>query len=191
LWEQSYKSGFYPWQRQNLNPAFNHWFGGGNTDHLKDGTILVPGCGTSLEPLEFAKRGARVICMDIAPSAIEIQKHIFLDRNQNGIFVCADLEKWRPTAPVDIVYEQTCLCAIQPKLRRDYENFVYDSLRPRGTLFALFMQTRGSGGPPFHCDVDEMKKLFSANRWQWDASDAIKSEHPLGVTELGYVLTRH
>jgi methyl halide transferase len=187
LWEQSYKSGFYPWQRQTLNAAFRTWFDGGMT---KGSTVLIPGCGTSLEPLEFAVQGAAVTCLDIAPSAIEMQRRLFEKQNQTGTFICADLAMMRPITPVDIIYEQTCLCAIQPERRPDYERFVYDSLRPSGTLFALFMQTRGPGGPPFHCAIEDMRHLFSADRWHWDSGKGLRSEHPLGVTELGYVLTR-
>ena len=49
-------------------------------------------------------------------------------------------------------------------------------------------QTGEAGGPPFHCDLDAMAELFAPNRWVWE-NTPLRSEHPLGVYELGYRLT--
>jgi methyl halide transferase len=187
LWEASYKSGFCPWQRQTLNPAYAIWF---DQQLVRGTTVVVPGCGTSLEPVEFARHGAIVTCLDIAPSAIEMQRVSFKQHKLDGLFVCADLAKWRPQEPVDVIYEQTCLCAIHPYQRHDYEHFAHDVLKPGGTFFGLFMQTGGKGGPPFHCAMEDMKALFPGGRWDWQQEEAVKSTHPLGVTELGYKLRR-
>ena len=31
----------------------------------------------------------------------------------------------------------------------------------------LFMQTDAVTGPPFHCDIDAMRRLFAAPGWAW------------------------
>ncbi|PJA33792.1 MAG: thiopurine S-methyltransferase, partial [Zetaproteobacteria bacterium CG_4_9_14_3_um_filter_53_7] len=91
--------------------------------------------------------------------------------------------------PFDAIYEQTCLCALQPTQWSDYEQWLYNHLKPGGQLLALFMQTNAEGGPPFHCDVTEMKPLFAASRWLWpDNGDTVP--HPSGRHELAHLLIR-
>lgn len=102
-----------------------------------------------------------------------------------------DVLTFTPPVLFDAVYEQTCLCAIEPTRRADYEAKIYDWLNPRGKVFVLFMQTSKSGGPPFDCNIDEMKRLFIEARWHWPDSDLIKFPHPSGkLFELATVLTR-
>jgi methyl halide transferase len=188
MWEASYKSGFHPWQRREINPAFRAWF---NKDASLEGlSVLVPGCGTSLEPVEFAKRGARVTCLEIAPTALEDQRRQFGEAALQGQMIVADVTVWSPPEHFDVIYEQTCLCAMPPKDRSAYEQFAFRALKSSGALYCLFMQTGGSGGPPFHCDIAQMKALFSPARWNWAPDSPIRSNHPLGVHELGFVLKR-
>ena len=70
-----------------------------------------------------------------------------------------------------------------------YEAQLAQWLRPGGTLLALFMQTTDPDGPPFHCAIDQMQQLFDPSRWEWHGT-ALRSDHPLGVYELGFRLTR-
>jgi methyl halide transferase len=190
MWEQSYKSGFFPWQRREINPAFHHWFDSSGASALKELSVLIPGCGTSLEPVEFAKRGAHVTCLELAPTALEDQQRQFKKAVQLGSMIVADVTTWSSTQPFDSIYEQTCLCAMPPKDRAAYEKFAFRALKPNGLLYSLFMQTRGAGGPPYHCDVSEMRGLFSADRWDWGNQPPFRSDHPLGVHEIGFVLRR-
>jgi SAM-dependent methyltransferase len=189
-WETSYQIGIAPWQRSGLNPAFWDLFGREDRGALCGLRVLVPGCGTSHEPVEFARRGALVTAIDIAPSAIAAQTQSFQVARVLGELVCADILSWRGTQKFDLVYEQTCLCAIEPDDRVAYEAAVAASLTTNGRLFALFMQTGGRGGPPFHCDVNDMRKLFGPSRWAWPSETPIRSDHPVGVFELGFVLRR-
>jgi len=45
----------------------------------------------------------------------------------------------------DAIYEQTCLCAIQPEQRADYERCLFSWLKPAAILYAMFMQTGAAG----------------------------------------------
>ena len=39
--------------------------------------------------------------------------------------------------------------------------------------------------------IDEMRELFSEDRWTWPERDPVKSPHPKGdVHELGYILVK-
>ena len=59
-----------------------------------------------------------------------------------------------------------------------------------GQLFILFMQTERPGGPPFHCDLSEMRRLFSQARWHWSDEPPLKVPHSAGFVEQGCVLGR-
>jgi hypothetical protein len=111
--------------------------------------------------------------------------------------VLADVLQWMPDAPVDAVYEQTCLCALHPDDWLRYADRLHAWLRPGGRLFALWMQFQRAGaaegrveGPPYHCDINAMRALFPAERWQWPAPPYAAVPHPIGATELAVVLRR-
>ena len=105
--------------------------------------------------------------------------------------------EWQPPAPLDLVYEQTCLCALHPDHWRRYADQLHLWLKPGGRLLALFMQARrdsaGSGvveGPPYHGDINAMRALFPASRWVWPAPPYVAVAHGQGWAELPVVLTR-
>jgi hypothetical protein len=185
-WEARYQESSVPWERTGLNPAFVAW-----QSWLRDhqgGTVVVPGCGRSPELQVFADMGFNVIGVDLSPSAAQFQETALAAKGLDGKLVVSNLFDWSPDTPVDFVYEQTCLCALKPDHWRAYENLLTGWLRPGGTLLALFMQTGESGGPPFHCEKAAMEQLFSEERWIWGET-SVRSEHPLGVHELGFRLT--
>jgi SAM-dependent methyltransferase len=128
---------------------------------------------------------------DIAPSAITVQRQAFEEAGHKGEFIAQDFLSWQSGAhSFDLAYEQTCLCAVGRDQRQAYEEAMWDALRPGGKLFALFMQTGGRGGPPFHCGLKEMKDIFTLGRWDWDEAPPFRSDHPIGVHELGTVLRK-
>jgi hypothetical protein len=102
----------------------------------------------------------------------------------------ADLLHWQPEQPFVAVYEQTCICALEPAHWAEYEQRLYDWLVQGGRLFALFMQTGRAGGPPFDCPMPDMRALFAQPRWRWPDDRALEVPHPNGLTELGFVITR-
>ncbi|MFN3188907.1 MAG: hypothetical protein ACE361_00155 [Aureliella sp.] len=90
---------------------------------------------------------------------------------------------------MDAIYEQTCLCAISPRQRTDYERILHACLKKGGRLFALFMQTDASEGPPFHCDLQAMKELFPGERWSW-LGEQFTLGHPSGMKEVAINLAK-
>ena len=95
--------------------------------------------------------------------------------------VQADLFEYSPPSPFDAVYEQTCLCAIDPRRRPDFEQQVHSWLETGGQLILLAMQTGNSDeGPPFHCDLTDVRDLFSSSRWKWETGPPIRLDHPGG-----------
>jgi hypothetical protein len=64
-----------------------------------------------------------------------------------------------------------------------------------GRLYALWMQVIRAGaaeglveGPPYHCDVNAMRALFPASRWEWPPPPYTRVPHPRGWGELALVL---
>jgi hypothetical protein len=186
-WENRYRQGAIGWERRGLNPAFLDWRGSGA---LAPCRILIPGGGRSLEPLALAESGFDVTVVDAAPTAVATQR-ARLDRIKvTARIEQADLFAWDPDRPFDAIYDQTCLCALPPALWPNYARRLHRWLRPGGSLFVLFMQTQPSGGPPFHCDIDAMRRLFAAPGWGWPDALPGKVALPPGRAEQPAVLRR-
>jgi len=185
-WEARYHEASVPWEREGLNPAFQRWQ---RWLQSHSGTAIVPGCGRSPELCALAQLGWRVTGVDLSETAAGFQQQQLHSAGLTGHVTACNLFDWQPAQPADLVYEQTCLCALNPDHWVAYEAQLAQWLRPGGTLLALFMQTTDPDGPPFHCGIDQMQQLFDPSRWEWHGT-ALRSDHPLGVYELGFRLTR-
>lgn len=190
-WDTRFRDENTPWERRQLHPAAAHWLESGV---LAPGlTVMVPGCGRAPEVVAFARAGLTVIAGDVSPTALAWQRDRLKEAGVTAALVEGDMLAWRPDAPVDLVYEQTFLCAIPPRLREDYETALTHWLKPGGRLLALFMQKAERGGPPYGCALEAMHDLFPAERWVWPADEAfIAWPHPSlnGKPELGGVLVK-
>lgn len=186
-WETRYQTGQTGWDRGQTSPALHRWL---NTGDLKPGRILIPGCGRGYEVIELALLGFGVTAIDIASSAIEWLEQKLSEEKTSARVMQVDLLKWETEKPFDAIYEQTCLCALNPKQWNAYEQKLHQWLKPRGKVFTLFMQTHQEGGPPFHCDMGEMKQLFPESRWNWNNRSGKRIPHPSGREELAFILEK-
>lgn len=186
-WDEKYQTGMPGWDRRGVSPALLHWL---ETGALSPCRILIPGCGHGHEVLELARRGFQVWGLDIAPTPLARLKVRLDQAGLTARLVQADALAWQPVQPFDAIYEQTCLCALAPEEWPAYAAQLLRWLRPGGLLFALFMQTGRSGGPPYHCDRGEMLTLFSPERWEWMEPPHREVAHPNGLFEYAAVLRR-
>lgn len=186
-WETRYRDGHAPWDREGTSPALHHWL---DTGILTRGRVLVPGCGRGHEVVQLARLGYEVTALDIAPTAIAFLTKQLKAEGLRAEVVHTDVFAWQPTRRYDVIYEQTSLCALPPAQWPEYVDRLHRWLRPGGDLFALFMQTGRPGGPPFHCELSTMKRLFPPERWQWPRGPALEVPHSVGFVEKGYVLRR-
>ncbi len=186
-WEERYRGGATTWERRGLNPAFLGWR---ELGALAPCRILVPGAGRSLEPLALAEAGFDVTVVDAAPTAVAAQRARFDRIKAPARVEQADLFAWDPDRPFDAVYDQTCLCALPPALWPNYARRLHRWLRPGGSLFVLFMHMDGPGGPPFHCDLDAMRRLFAAPTWVWPDVLPGRVDHPPFRSEQPAILRR-
>jgi methyl halide transferase len=184
-WEAKYREGRTGWQRPGVNPALAAWCESGA---LKPCRILMPGAGRSAEPAFLAQAGFDVTVVDLAPSAVAFQQAELAATG--GQVILADLLEWQPERLFDAIYDQTCLCALPPELWEAYARRLAGWLHPGGVLAALFMQTGGAGGPPFHCSLARMHELFPAAEWSWPETLPPEVPHPAGFREQPALLRR-
>lgn len=195
FWQSRFESGSTPWDRGAPNPQLKQWM---DTGAIAAGDrILVPGCGRGWEVAELAAGGARVTGIDYAPGALTACRILLDSRALEAELVEADVLRWEPDAPVDLVYEQTCLCAMHPDHWQQYAARLHAWLRPGGRLLVLFLQAPGVEsqqgfikGPPYHCDIHAMRALFPSDRWNWPKPPYLQQPQQNGNMELAVVLTR-
>ena len=199
FWQQRFESNQTPWDRQAANPQLSTWLQGGT---IGVGTrVLVPGCGSGYELVQIAQHGCEVIGVDYAPAALaraaEQLQSLTPAQRARVQLAQADVLHWRPDAPVDFIYEQTCLCALHPDHWQTYAAQLQHWLPPGGRLLALFAQAPKPGaadgliqGPPYHCDINAMRALLAPPRWHWPKPPYARVPHPMGMHELALVLDR-
>ncbi|HZH08188.1 MAG TPA: methyltransferase domain-containing protein [Lautropia sp.] len=217
FWQGKFDARTTPWDRGGVSPQMEEWVRTGQLAPLRrdqaqggsePGTatrVLVPGCGSGHEVAMLAERGFDVTAVDFAPAAIERTRERLrgLLQSKSGSQVArvevveADLLTYEPEERFDAIYEQTCLCALYPDHWRHYADKLFGWLQPGGRLFALFMQSPRDGsrsgfveGPPYHCDINGMRALFPAERWDWPKPAFPQVAHPSGTAELAVVLSR-
>jgi len=186
-WERRYQDGKTGWDRGEPNPALEHWLAAGA---VPQGRVLVPGCGHGYEIAELIRAGCQVTAVDIAAQPVQRLRGELSGLGLKASVIQADLLQWQPEGAFDAIYEQTCLCAIDPSHWPEYEHRLADWLVPGGRLLALFMQTGQAGGPPFNCALPDMRSLFTETRWEWPDDQPLRVSHPSGLVEEGYLITR-
>jgi SAM-dependent methyltransferase len=178
FWEDLYRAGNPGWDLEE--PALplvdlleGRLPGSGLVPPVDGLRVFVPGCGLGHDALFWARRGARVIALDFAPSAVQgvkqaaaaaalsaerltvVEGDFFaFSRQVEGL---PDREKW------DIVFDHTFLCALPPAKRREYGMTVAGSLKKGGLLVAIFFSHGREGGPPFTIGEPEIRSLFPAS----------------------------
>ena len=185
-WQARYDQGQTGWDRGGASPTLLRWLA---ADDLRPCRILVPGCGRGYEVVALAKAGFDVTGVDFAPAAVAAVEAQLTSEGLIAEVVQSDLFAYRPDQPFEAIYEQTCLCALPPERWAEYEERLARWLARGGRLFAAFMQTDSADGPPFACHPDAMRRLFSADRWEWP-NRLEPQEHPTGLVELTGVLRR-
>ena len=187
-WEQRYQDGHTGWDRGDVSPALWHWLEQGL---VPQGRVLVPGCGHGHEVAELVRHGCDVTAVDIAAQPVQRLREQLQALGMQAQVQQADLLHWEPPHGFAAVYEQTCICALDPGHWAAYEQLLHAWLAPGGSLLALFMQTGRACGPPFDCPVPDMRALFHDARWQWpDEATQLDVPHPNGLVEHGFVITR-
>ena len=187
-WEDRYRNNQTPWDRGRTSPALDGWITSGV---IEGSRILVPGCGRGHEVIELARRGFDVCGIDLSTTALQELSNVLAQNELSAELIESDFLAWQPEQGFDAVYEQTSMCAINPEHWKNYVEQLRSWLNPGGLLMALFMQTGRTGGPPWHCDLVTMQRLFKPPMWHWRTGNPERIEHPSGLVELAALITRH
>jgi cyclopropane fatty-acyl-phospholipid synthase-like methyltransferase len=139
--------------------------------------------------MRLAAAGYQVTALDYAAAAVAHLQTELAKAHLSAEVVAQDVLSFCTDEPFAAIYEQTCLCAIQPTLWSRYAERLYQLLTDQGRLCILFMQSHTAHGPPFHCELAQMQTLFPASRWDW-RGEPTRVEHPLGLYELACVLEK-
>lgn len=195
FWQQRFESQRTPWDRGAVNPALAPLLAQGVLP--LGARVLVPGCGAGYEVVQLAAQGFRPVAVDYAPAAVGLTRARLVQAGLDAEVIEADLLEWTPSAPLDAIWDQTCLCALHPDLWVSYAQRLASWLAPGGTLMLLAVQIERDGrregrieGPPYHCDINAVRALFPSNRWQWPRPPYPRHAHPAGFAELEVVLER-
>lgn len=195
FWQERFEKQETGWDRGGPSPQLHAWL---DSSQLQPCRIAVPGCGAGWEVAELARRGFEVTAIDYTPAAVERTRAHLLAHGLAAEVLQADVLAYQPAVAFDAVYEQTCLCAIHPDFWSAYALQLRHWLRPGGVLAAAFMQmVRAPAleqglivGPPYHCDINAMRALFTSAHWLWPKPPYAKVPHPNGGHELALQLTR-
>lgn len=161
-WNQLYETGETPWDKGLPTPVLAEV----QQRHpgLLKGEVMVPGCGTGSDARWLATQGCRATGVDIASLAVERARS--LDAGQGVQYILASLfdlpEELR--GKFDLVWEHTCLCALNPELRKAYIHGVHAALKAGGLVAGVFFidpeMDPGETGPPFGISPEELTGLW-------------------------------
>jgi SAM-dependent methyltransferase len=159
-WESHWERPTQGWEIGRAAPPLERWF---DAHSPRGRRALVVGCGRGHEARMLAARGADVVAVDFAPTALAEARALAaaeklpIDFRQRDLFALAkDPDRY------DLVVEHCCFCAIDPVRRPEYVDVVADVLADGGELVGLYWNHNKPGGPPFTVDNTELQRLFAA-----------------------------
>lgn len=195
FWQERFDKNETGWDRGGTSPQLLAWL---DSAQLQPCRIAVPGCGTGWEVAELARRGFDVTGIDYTVAAVAKTRALLATEGLKADVIQADVLSYQPEVKFDAVYEQTCLCAIHPEHWIEYSQQLQRWLRPGGSLWVMYMQMIRPAaseegvihGPPYHCDINAMRALFSEKSWIWPKPPYAKVAHPNLSHELALRLVR-
>ena len=162
-WESRYVSGSDRWTLEVEPPCLHDLLV--ELDGNPPFSVLVPGAGYGVDALAWARAGHRVTAVDIAPLAVSGMLERAQDAGVELTALEADLFDL-PSAlrgTFDVVWEQTCFCAIRPTERAAYVDAMHGTLKPAGLFYGLFWNHGAPDGPPWTISEQEVRDQFAAH----------------------------
>lgn len=155
FWETRYRDGAMPWDAGRVPRDLIAFVG-----TLAQGRrVLVPGCGSAYEAYFMAENALQVLAIDFSPAAVEeARKHLGCFSH---IVQLADFFEFDYGEPYDVVYERAFLCALPPRLWRDYAERMAEIIRPGGLLAGFFFIADHPRGPPFGTSQADLNALLT------------------------------
>jgi SAM-dependent methyltransferase len=155
FWDARYRESFVPWDAGRTPAALARFLHGERTP-LR---VLIPGCGSAYEALDFVAHGHDVLAVDFSAPALDRARAVLGERAhvlRQADFFADDLG-----APFDLVYERAFLCALPRTLWARWAARVAELVRPGGRLAGFFYFDDGERGPPFGLGSGEADALLA------------------------------
>jgi SAM-dependent methyltransferase len=178
FWNGKYSDGHTPWDLGRVSRPVELLL---EAAFPQQGRVFIPGSGRGYEALHLAGQGYAVTAVDYADEAVTYlsdearRQGLDIDVRKQDIF---DLPP-EFDAAFDVLLEQTCFCAINPKDRAAYEAMAHRVLKPGGRLLGVFMEVPFDNGPPFNCPADVVQAFFPEARWHLDAQTPVEPQEPM------------
>lgn len=157
FWDKRFGEGVTPWDAGRVPAAFAAFIAARPAPLA----TLIPGCGSAWEAGHLAAAGWPVTALDFSPAAVDKARQV-LGKAQVDL-VCADFFAYRPTTPVQLIYERAFLCALPRKLWADWGRQVAALLPAGGLLAGYFFLCEQPKGPPFGIQPEQLDELLAAN----------------------------
>ena len=186
-WSSRYLNNNTAWDMGKVSPPLKEYF---EQFTNKSISILVPGCGNAYEAEYLLEKGFKNITLiDISPVLVNKLKKQFSDFLYKQInIICGDFFTLNQT--FDLVVEQTFFCAIDPLLRTNYANKMYELLNENGKLIGVFFNRTFDAGPPFSGSKAEYHLLFKDKFQIKTMDECYNSINPRKGSELFVILQK-
>lgn len=157
-WDKRYLETETGWDIGKVSTPLKEYIDQLENKHI---SILIPGCGNSYEADYLLQEGfTNITLIDISPVLVGLIREKFASTIGKQLHViCGNFFKLEQQ--FDLVLEQTFFCALDPLLRNDYVDKMFDVLNPGGKLAGVLFNRAFEGGPPFGGNLDEYVQLFS------------------------------
>ena len=180
FWAKRYQSNTIGWDTGGITTPLKEYI-----DQLTDKNckILIPGAGNGYEAEYLHKKGfTQVYVLDLVMHPLD---NIMRRVPSFSVFnlLLGDFFDLEDT--FDLVIEQTFFCALDPKLRDQYVDKMYDILNPNGKIAGvLFQFPLTEEGPPFGGSKQEYLERFSSKFKIKTLETAYNSIKPRAQKEL-------
>ncbi len=157
FWERRYASNTLGWDIGSVSSPLKEYIDQLENKSLK---ILVPGAGNGYEVVYLYISGFRnVHVIDIARQPLDKIK-AEIPEIPDSQLIYGDFFNLEGK-DFDLIIEQTFFCALNPKLRENYVQKMFQLLKPGGRLVGvLFDFPFTINGPPFGGSLKEYEELF-------------------------------
>lgn len=186
-WNNRYITGTSGWDLGQVSPPLKEYI-----DQLTDKniSILIPGCGNTYEADYLLSKGfTHITVIDIAPALVAQLKKKYAG-NSNIHIILGDF--FDLNDQFDLILEQTFFCALNPSLRKNYVDKMYELLKPGGRLAGLlFNRLFDEQGPPFGGTRAEYEQLFAGKFTFKTMEPAYNSFNKRKDTELFVILIKN
>lgn len=155
-WQKRYKDSSTGWDIGGVSTPLKTYFDQINNKNLR---ILIPGCGNAYEAAYLVENGfTNVFLLDWAMAPLDQFKHQYPAFPYEQL-ICANF--FEHTGQYDLIVEQTFFCALNPSLRPNYAEHVFNLLQKNGKLMGLlFNIPLNADNPPFGGNKAEYLAYF-------------------------------